>query len=61
MNFDFWYGNTLSEITNATVTFYPNESVYRGNMYINGKCVGDFSSKDSVKIEKIFPGIFKED
>lgn len=58
MNLDFWYGNKIEEITQATVSFSDLDCEYRGNMYINGKCVGDFSSSNSVEVEKTFPGIF---
>ena len=55
---DFWYGNTLSEITHVSCSFSDCDCMYRGNMFINGKCVGDFASYDSVAIEKFFPGIW---
>lgn len=58
MIFDFWYGDKLEDIDGASVSFYPSDGVYRGNVYKNGKIVGDFSCNDSAKIEKVFPGIF---
>lgn len=42
----------------ATATFYPNEGIWRGNLYKGGKIVGDFVCDDSVELERKFPGIF---
>ena len=54
---DFWYNER--EIAFADYTFYPNEGIYRGNVYDSkGNMIGDYSSTDSVAIEKMFPGIF---
>lgn len=57
MKIDVWY---LGEkIAGASVTFYPHDNEYRGNLYnAQGRIIGDFSSKNSVEIEKRFPGIF---
>ena len=61
---DYWYENgtkARKEVAFASVTFYPNEGLYRGNLFnSNKKAVGDFTSDDSVEIEKHFPGIFGE-
>ena len=57
MNIDYWYKNERA--AKADCFFYPNECIYRGNLYNkDGKIIGDFSSRDSVEIEKRFPGIF---
>ena len=55
---DFWYGNKLEDITSADANFYPNEGVYRGNMYIGDRIIGDFVADSSVEIENVFKGIF---
>ena len=57
MKIDVWYqGETAAA---ADCTFYPNEGIYRGNLYnAEGRMIGDYSSRDSVEIEKRFPGIF---
>ena len=60
MFIDFWNNDTLETIDGASVSFYPNAGEYRGNVYKNGRPVGDFTSKDSAEIENIFPGIFGE-
>lgn len=57
MKIDLWYPG--EQIVGADFTFYPNDCEYRGNLYNeNGKIVGDYTAKDSVKIERRFPGIF---
>lgn len=59
VHFDWWDGKAVNlSLCTATVTFYPNEGIYRGNVYKDGEPVGDFWSKDSVAIEKCFPHIF---
>lgn len=52
---DMWYGDDLSEVDKVDVTFYPNEGVYRGNIYKGGKMVGDYSTSSSLDIERMFP------
>ena len=57
MKIDIWYpGETIAA---ADCFFYPNEGIYRGNLYnAEGRIIGDYSSRDSVAIENRFPGIF---
>ena len=60
MRIDYWYKDGRRAVY-ATVTFYPNDGVYRGNIYdVDGNMIGDFTSADSVEIERRFPGIFGE-
>lgn len=57
MIIDKWYKE--EKIAFADCYFYPEEGVYRGNLYnAAGKIIGDYSSKNSIEIEKRFPGIF---
>lgn len=59
MRIDLWYENEA--IAAATVTFYPGNCEYRGNLYNKeGRVIGDFVSKDSTEVERRFPGIFGE-
>lgn len=59
MRIDFWYGDKMEDIAGVYVSFYPNNGEYRGNVFNkDGKAIGDFTSSDSVEIEKTFPGIF---
>lgn len=49
-----WYGNSLDEITKITCSFSDLDCVYRGNLYIGDRIVGDYVTADSLKIEKTF-------
>ena len=60
MIIDLWYGDKLKEIDDIDIVFYPNIGVYRGNLYKRGVMVGDYSTKDSLEIEKRFYRLFKE-
>lgn len=55
INIDMWYGDNHKEADKIDITFYPNNGLYRGNIYINGKIVGDYTCSDSVELEKNFP------
>ena len=57
MKIDIWYNG--EEIARVSCFFYPNSGEYRGNFYNkDGKAIGDFSARDSVEVERRFPGIF---
>lgn len=62
MKIDYWYKDgRKNPAVYADCTFYPNEGIYRGNVYdAEGNVIGDYTSADSVEIEKRFPGIFGE-
>lgn len=55
MKIDMWYGNKEQEVTGAWWCFYPNDGVYRGNLLIGDKFVGDFVADDSCEIQDRFP------
>ena len=58
MKIDYWY-NDGRRAAYADCYFYPNDGVYRGNVYdINGDMIGDYTANNSIEIEKRFPGIF---
>lgn len=60
MKIDYWYNDGRKAVY-ATCTFYPNDGIWRGNVYDSDEnIIGDFTSTDSVKIEKRFPGIFED-
>ena len=60
-NIDFWYGDSKKDIASADCYFYPNSGHYAGNIYNSkGDIIGDYTSNDSIEIEKHFPGIFGE-
>ena len=54
---DIWYPG--EHIASASCAFYPQDCEYRGNLFNEqGRIIGDFAGKNSVEIEKRFPGIF---
>lgn len=36
LNIDMWYGDNHKKADKIDITFYPNDEVYRGNIYKNG-------------------------
>lgn len=60
IKFDFWYCDTLKDVEAVTCTFYPNNMEYRGNLYKEGKAIGDYTATNSAEIEKYFPGLFRD-
>lgn len=60
IKFDMWHGDKRTDADNIDIAFYPQGfytagSEYRGNIYKNGKCIGDYVVTDSVELEKSFP------
>lgn len=51
---DMWYGDKFTEADKIDITFYPNDGEYRGNIYKNGKAIGDYTCNDSIALEKTF-------
>lgn len=45
---DMWHGGNHKEADKISVTFYPNDGQYRGNIYKGGECIGDYVANDSV-------------
>lgn len=54
VHIDMWYGHSYGEAEQIDITFYPNSGEYRGNIYKDGKTIGDFRCRDSVELEKKF-------
>ena len=57
MTIDLWYGVSKKFVDAIDIYFYPNDGIYRGNLYFRGYMIGDYSTKDSLLIEKAFPHI----
>ena len=51
---DMWYGDNYKECDKIDFVFYPNEGVYRGNIYKDNKCIGDYRIESSTELEKKF-------
>ena len=54
INIDIWYGNKIEEVTKIDISFYGDSGEYRGNIYINDKIVGDYSTKEFKALENTF-------
>ena len=52
---DMWYGDVKEEVDKISIMFYPNSGEYRGNIYKNGKIIGDYICESSIELEKAFP------
>ena len=52
---DMWYGDSPTEADKIDIEFYDLDAEYRGNIYKNGKIIGDYSCKSSIELEKAFP------
>ena len=57
INIDMWYGDDHKQADKIDITFYSNEEKYRGNIYKDGKYIGDYTCDDSVELERTFPQI----
>lgn len=51
---DMWYGNKHTEADRISIAFYPNDAEYKGNIYKNGKTIGDYVSNNSIELEETF-------
>lgn len=55
IDIDMWDDKyTISEITGVSMYFNDIDAYYWGNLYVDGKCVGDYRTPDSLEIEKTF-------
>lgn len=54
MTIDMWYGDKIEDVDKVSYTFYDRDSEYRGNLYKDGKPIGDYRTQDSTEIEKVF-------
>ena len=55
INIDMWYRNKASEADRIDVFFNGLTGDYRGNIYKDGKAIGDYSTPNSVELEAAFP------
>lgn len=52
---DMWYGDKPTEVDKIDITFNDLDARYRGNIYKQGRRIGDYTCTDSVELEKAFP------
>ena len=53
-NIDMWYGDNYKDCDKIDITYYPNDEEYRGNIYKDNKCIGDFTCDNSTELENTF-------
>lgn len=52
---DMWYGDSPRDADKVDIYFPDLNCIYRGNIYKNGKIIGDYSAGAAQDIEKMFP------
>ena len=55
IDIDMWSGDKHTEADKIDVSFSDCDCVYRGNIYKEGRRIGDYKCDDSIKLEKAFP------
>lgn len=55
INIDMWYGDKKEDADKIDISFYPNDGKYQGNIWKDGRMIGDYACNDSVALGKIFP------
>lgn len=55
INIDMWYGDKPEEVTGIDWCFNDLDYVYRGNLYKNGKTIGDFTADTMQEVQEVFP------
>lgn len=56
---DMWYEYKPEEVTGINWSFYGYDVVYRGNLYKNGKTIGDFTADTMQEVQEAFPQLSK--
>ena len=55
MKIDLWYGDKILDVAFVSCSFSDCDCIYRGNLFDKDKrIIGDYSTHDSVEIEKQF-------
>lgn len=52
---DMWYEYKPEEVTGINWSFYGYDVAYRGNLYKNGKTIGDFTADTMQEVQEAFP------
>lgn len=52
---DMWYDDDPKTADKIDISFCDLDGIYRGNIWKNGKPIGDYSASDSLELEKAFP------
>lgn len=52
---DMWYGDSPRDADRIDIYFSDLDCMYRGNIYRNGRPIGDYTTRDARRIEHMFP------
>ena len=52
---DMWYGDKKEGADKIDIFFNDLDCMYHGNIYKNGRIIGDYFCSDSAILEKLFP------
>lgn len=52
---NMWYEYKPEEVTGINWSFYGYDVVYRGNLYRDGKTIGDFTADTMQEVCRAFP------
>lgn len=55
INIDMWHKNNPEEITGIDWSFSDLDCVYRGNLYKDGKTIGDYEADIMQEAQEAFP------
>ena len=55
INIDMWYKHQPEEVTGINWSFSDLDCVYRGNLYKDGKTIGDFTADTMQEVQEAFP------
>lgn len=55
INVDMWYGDKKEDADKIDISFYPGDGEYRGNIWKDGRMIGDYAVIDSLVLKKLFP------
>ena len=52
---DMWYGDSPRDADKIDIFFSDLDCIYRGNIYQNGRIIGDYAAEGAEQIERMFP------
>ena len=50
---DMWYGDSPRDADKIDIFFSDLDCIYRGNIYKNGRIIGDYFAKEAAQIENM--------
>lgn len=55
INIVMWYSHKPEEVTGINWSFSDLDCVYRGNLYRDNKCIGDYEADTMQEVQEAFP------